>query len=34
MEVRMVCFDRETMWYYEDALKEQTRQGIDTATDS
>ena len=24
MEVRMVCFDRETLGYYEDALKEQT----------
>jgi len=24
MEVRMVCFDRETLGYYENALKEQT----------
>lgn len=24
MEVRMVCFDRETLGYYEDAKKEQT----------
>lgn len=24
MEVRMVCFDRETLRYYENALKEQT----------
>ena len=34
MEVRMVCFDGETFGYYECALKEQTRQGIDTANDS
>lgn len=34
MEVRMVCFDKGTLGYYEDALKEQTRQGTDTANGS
>ena len=34
MEVRMVCFDEETLGYYERALKEQTRWEADTTMGS